>query len=509
MRVRHRTPSIFSISMVDVLCCALGCMILMWLNSAHDGEESSKKLNAAASDLDKVRADEARWRRELAGSRAKEKKLAALLANLGADQKTAAKTISELETKYDALNRLKVELDKRLALRQKELEDLEKRLGAVLKQNSALEKSVLSRTTESADNKKKADDLARRADDLAKKLRAAEDSLRALELTAKELPKLKDELRTSRSLLDTEERLARKTRAELEKRKKELEDAGKRYEALLLARRTLERQLDGRTKDLASALLYKERLEESEKKRQAQESASARMVERLEGEKKKLRDEARRVRAAAEHRFAGIALTGKRVIFLVDTSGSMELVDEKTEAPTKWGDVRSTVARVMRSLPDLEKFQVIAFAEEYQFLLGRPGQWLDYDPKTSADRVTAALAKIKPKGGTNMIKPMRVAFDYRALGLDTIYLFSDGLPNEGDGLTPEQARTVKGETERSNLLGKYIRRQLQTEWNRPERGRERVRINAVGFFYESPDVGAFLWALARENDGSFVGMSKP
>ena len=37
----------------------------------------------------------------------------------------------------------------------------------------------------------------------------------------------------------------------------------------------------------------------------------------------------------------------------------------------------------------------------------------------------------------------------------------------------------------------------------------RVRINAVGFFFESPDVGAFLWALSRENDGSFVGMSRP
>jgi hypothetical protein len=36
-----------------------------------------------------------------------------------------------------------------------------------------------------------------------------------------------------------------------------------------------------------------------------------------------------------------------------------------------------------------------------------------------------------------------------------------------------------------------------------------VRVNAVGFYYESPDVGAFLWALTRENDGGFVGMSKP
>jgi hypothetical protein len=40
-------------------------------------------------------------------------------------------------------------------------------------------------------------------------------------------------------------------------------------------------------------------------------------------------------------------------------------------------------------------------------------------------------------------------------------------------------------------------------------GQARVRINSIGFFYESPEVGAFLWALSRENDGSFVGMSRP
>ncbi len=31
MRVRHKIPSIFNLSMVDVLCCALGCVILLWL----------------------------------------------------------------------------------------------------------------------------------------------------------------------------------------------------------------------------------------------------------------------------------------------------------------------------------------------------------------------------------------------------------------------------------------------------------------------------------------------
>ena len=65
------------------------------------------------------------------------------------------------------------------------------------------------------------------------------------------------------------------------------------------------------------------------------------------------------------------------------------------------------------------------------------------------------------------------------------------------------------ETDSSEILAKHIRGLLRRDWNRPLAGRPRVRINTIGFFYESPDVGAFLWALARENDGSFVGMSKP
>jgi hypothetical protein len=194
------------------------------------------------------------------------------------------------------------------------------------------------------------------------------------------------------------------------------------------------------------------------------------------------------------------------VVFLVDTSGSMDLVAEDKPAPAKWPEVRDTVARVMRSLPELEKFQVIGFAEKTTYLLGGRGDWLDYDPRTSPGRVLKALAAVKPDGGTNMYTALEAAFRLRAQGLDTVYLFSDGLPNLGEGLPP--GRDLK-EVERGELLARHIRKTLNADWNRPLRARPRVRINAVGFFYESPDVGAFLWALARENDGSFVGMSKP
>ena len=52
----------------------------------------------------------------------------------------------------------------------------------------------------------------------------------------------------------------------------------------------------------------------------------------LNREKQALADQTSRALAAAENRFEGIALTGRRVVFLVDMSGSMELVDEKTPA---------------------------------------------------------------------------------------------------------------------------------------------------------------------------------
>src|SRR5262249_40374422 len=156
-------------------------------------------------------------------------------------------------------------------------------------------------------------------------------------------------------------------------------------------------------------------------------------------------------------------LTGKRIVFLVDMSGSMDLVDERTPEANKWIGVRETLAKVMRSLPDLEKFQVILFANKVSYLLGNEGQWLDYDPQTSANRVLQALAAVRPLGATNMYDAFEAAFRFRAAGLDTIYVLSDGLPNAGPGLTAEQA-TLK-EIERSEILAKYIRNLLRRTWN--------------------------------------------
>src|SRR4029077_11001241 len=77
-------------------------------------------------------------------------------------------------------------------------------------------------------------------------------------------------------------------------------------------------------------------------------------LEELKTEKEKLLADIARLRVILDQRFAGIELVGKRVVFLVDMSGSMDLVDEKTPAENKWAGVRNTLAQLMKSLPNLE-----------------------------------------------------------------------------------------------------------------------------------------------------------
>ena len=41
MQTRHRIPTIFNLSMVDVLCCALGCVILLWLLNLREAKQKA------------------------------------------------------------------------------------------------------------------------------------------------------------------------------------------------------------------------------------------------------------------------------------------------------------------------------------------------------------------------------------------------------------------------------------------------------------------------------------
>jgi hypothetical protein len=517
MLTRHRIPTIFSIYMVDVLCCALGCIVLLWQVSYQEADEktqeAAEKTAAASSSL--ARLDQANRTIDQAN-----RSIIALSGELDYLK-------SSLEASHKKYVQISVELDKtrqeraeaaQLALVRKQEFDL-------LKKNHAATEAVLaSLKLDLKDQQTKsmltagqlADQLKAHAELLAKITKSeARVVLLEKDIDAKKLELLlasrrSDEQSTKLKDFDARviklenllagvraegtETLSRLKVADLrvklleqqgERGKVELTDAQRRVQDLMASQDVLNRRILLSGKDLAEARA---------------------MISSLEGEKISLLNRARNIQAAMENRFAGITLTGKKVVFLVDMSGSMELLQENLLDPDKWPLVCETVGRLMQSLTDLRQFQVILFSERHLYPLRNDGRWHEYaGPETAKDVVTA-LKAVKPKGATNMYAAFEEAFRFRNQGLDTLYVLSDGLPNDGPGL-PASVEKMN-EQQKTELLSKHVRQKLKSEWNRYIPGQPRVRINTIGYFFESPEVGAFLWALAREHDGSFVGMSK-
>lgn len=461
MRLRHKPPSLVSMWMLDVFCCALGCVTLLWLLNTKEAGEQTRRAGSALELLRQAESDLKARQAELIATRADfdqtRRKLNADIEDLQArllaitDERDAAEKklaltraeVTDTQTKLTAATTRSKELDELLAKKQKEAKDLAARVATVTMSADELSRLLRQREKE--------------RDDVALKAKKAEDQINDLDARLKSVAKEREDAKSDLAAL-------KKTGDELSTAQKTIRDLQKKAD-----------------------------------------DANAMIID-LQGDKAKLADRYNKLQAESESRFAGIAMTGKRVVFVVDMSGSMKLLDDKTPAPTKWATVVETIAKVMRSLPELERYQVILFSRKAEPLFGQMG-WLPYEGEASVRKVREALSRVEPVGDTNLFDAMEMAFRLRAAGLDTIYLFSDGLPTSGPGVTPDEEKKLT-ESARSERLSRHLRQTLQGTWNRGSDG-PRVKINSVGFFFESPEVGAFLWALSRENDGSFVGMSRP
>jgi predicted nucleic acid-binding Zn-ribbon protein len=498
MRVRHKTPTLVSMWMLDVFCCALGCVTLLWLLNTRQAGDQTMAAKSALIDLQQARADlkvalttldstklrltaeVQQFTSQLAAVRTEKD---ALARKLGIAESEAKSAQAQLDATKIALNAAETRIDataKDLATAKEKADALALAAAEVLRKKQK-EADALA---------KKLADAAATADDLQQLIRKKDEERLALEKRTEDLQKMLDDV-------DAKFRAAKKDTEAMSATAKAA--SAKAAEELGAARAAAAKTTD----ELAAA---RGRAKDAQKKL---DDANATIID-LQGQKKKLADQVDKIQRDVENRFAGIAMTGRRVVFLVDMSGSMEKTDERTVAPHKWPTVAETVAKVMRTIPTLEKYQVILFSRSARWMLGN-GQWQTYEGEATATAVKDAIVKVKPEGDTNLYAAFDLAFSLRAKGLDTIYLFSDGLPTSGPGLTlaQERANPPLKETELGEILAKFLRAKLQSDWNRRLVGSERVRIHAVGFFYESPDLGSFLWALARENDGSFVGMSKP
>ena len=459
--------------MLDVFCCALGCVTLLWLLKARDASFSAQEATESETNLVQSRID---------------------LTESMLDNLSLTDDRDDLNRSLSLLAKDRDERDRMLALTKREKDDLAKML-ALVREEITDKGKVLALTEKDLTESKKELALVRsRLEDKTKELKLGAEKAAATEAEIlarkRDMDKAQASIKAQESEKDRLERLVREKEQARADTAKRLTDLGEQMTVL--------------TKEKTSTAAMVDRLKDLE----AQVRDSRTQIIDMQGQKARLADKLETIQREADNRFAGIAMTGKRVVFLVDMSGSMELVDDKTPAPGKWNTVRDTVCRVMRSLPELEKFQVIVFSSKAGYLLDGT-DWIAFEKEKSIARVHEAITKVQPKGDTNLFSAFEEAFRYREKGLDTIYLFSDGLPTSGPGLTLVQEKTLVREQDRSEVLASHLRRTLNFLWNAENLKQTKVRINSVGFFYESPAVGAFLWSLSRENDGSFVGMSKP
>ena len=523
MQVRHRIPSIFNLSMVDVLCCALGCVILLWLVYFKEARERSiaaghtnKELTATKLKLDSVLRDLTASQDTLLAGKQRNNFLSGQFNEVLAQRDQLLAKWEKTDRDHEAVVKSLQEARAAAANLRKEVKDLETRNADVRSAVAEKNKDLAIAAAQAADLKSKLADTEQRASKL-------DNDVAALKVLSKEY---------GQQLAKTETK-AMGLEADLGKRQLEIAEANKRLNDLLALKDRLETQLATAKTDLArSAALEKDltgaanngqaRMAQLEKDLAAargelakgasleKELAAARANQAgLAAETKDLAQQLGQYKSAADNRFAGIEMTGSRVLFLVDMSGSMGMKNDDTADPEKWALVCEILAKLMKSLPELKQFQIILFSDRIRYPLGNERMWHNYFGPASIKIAVETVRAVTPQNATNMSAVLEEAFRYRALGLDTIYLMSDGLPNMGDGLPANAGRL--SEAERGAVLGKYIRDRLKSTWNVPY-GRwtqQRVRINAVGFYFDSPDVGAFLWALARDNNGSFVGLSKP
>lgn len=532
MRVRHKPPTLVSMWMLDVFCCALGCVTLLFLLNSRmatdavkanrtallDLQTADKKLAAALTALEETKLKLASEERERTRLAANLSELEGIRLKLTEESRLLNEQLKLARTETESTSRKLTIARDETKQAQAILDATQLALNAAEKKADVTAKELATARAQVTDAtdllKKKQMDI----DTLTKKATASAaqvDSLqRLMKLKENELSLLENRLTTTRrDLTDVEARL-RAAQKDLDANLAAAKIAAKNAaDELANAKTAAKTATDELAKTKASAAKTDKDLSTAQSQikdlSRKIDDANTTIID-LQGDKAKLADKFNRFQKDTESRFAGIAMTGKKVVFLVDMSGSMGKRDLNNLDSTKWPLVIETVCKVMRSIPTLEQYQVIVFSSSANWVFGN-GEWQTFTGEKSIETVNAALSKVKPRDDTNMYAALEKAFTLRPDGLDTIYLFSDGLPTSGAGLTPAQqnANPPLSESELGIILGKHVRATLLNTWNRAEYGRTRVKINSVGFYFDSPDVGAFLWSLSRENDGSFVGMSKP
>ncbi len=215
-----------------------------------------------------------------------------------------------------------------------------------------------------------------------------------------------------------------------------------------------------------------------------QQLAEAR--QRLSSEQKRLQARTRS-RPAADARIGGIPVDSEYIIFIIDTSGSMQ--------QHAWSLVQKKIREVLDIYPKVKGIQVMNDMGDYMFSQYK-GRWI---PDTPARRksILRRLSSWAPFSNSSPVEGIEAAIRrfYSKEKKISIYIF-------GDDFSSGSIEQVVNEVEKLNRADRS--------------GRRRVRIHAIGFpvllqLADNPTsavrFAALMRKLAETNGGSFVGLN--
>ena len=156
-------------------------------------------------------------------------------------------------------------------------------------------------------------------------------------------------------------------------------------------------------------------------------------------------------------RFYGIRTYSKRIVFVLDISGSMNEPTDTGETETKIEVAKKELTQAIASLPADALFDIIFYSTGVEV-------WQKNLVEADAKAKKAAKTYVAEKeagGGTNIHEPLLRAFDlagrgsrdkeYGEVAVDTIFFLSDGQPTAGRITDPED---ILREVQAANKLRK-------------------------------------------------------
>tara|TARA_B100000959_G_scaffold277773_1_gene334911 strand:- start:138 stop:1121 length:984 start_codon:yes stop_codon:yes gene_type:complete len=182
----------------------------------------------------------------------------------------------------------------------------------------------------------------------------------------------------------------------------------------------------------------------------------------------------------------GITVDSEYIIFVIDTSGSMQSV--------AWPQVVRKVSETLSIYPSVKGIQVMNDMGDYMFSQYN-GQWI-VDTPALRNSIIRTLQSWAPFSNSSPVEGITAAINtfYDPDKRISIYVF-------GDDYTGNSVEEVVEAIDRVNLAD--------------ESGRRRVRIHAVGFpvYLDRPNARVYRFAalmreLAYRNDGTFVGLAR-